>query len=78
MRWKSLSNWAKTLITLGVCMLAMAIPITRQLLLWILPLGSGIDDLIFFVLLFSFIIVSLIRLADVDTLIENMKNWFSK
>ena len=56
----------------------MAVPITRHLLLWILPLGSGIDDLIFFVLLFAFIIVALIRLADVDALIANMKNWFSK
>ena len=78
MRGKNLSNWAKTLILLGMCVLAMAIPITRHLLLWILPLGSGIDDLIFFVLLFAFIIVALIRLADVDTLIANMKNWFSK
>ena len=63
---------------MGVCVLAMAIPITRHLLLWILPLGSGIDDLIFFVLLFALITVALIRLADVDTLIANMKNWFSK
>lgn len=78
MRWKNLTNWAKTLIILGLCMLAMAIPITRHILLWVLPLGSGIDDLVFFVLLFAFITVALIRLADVDTLIENIKNWFSK
>lgn len=78
MRWKKLSNWAKTMIALFACILAMAIPITRHVILWILPLGSGMDDLVFFALLFLFVIVALIRLADVETVMNKLKNWISK
>lgn len=78
MRWKNLSNWAKTMTVLLGCILAMAIPITRQLILWVLPLGSGMDDLVFFVLLFLFAVVAMIRLADVETVMTKLKKWLSK
>lgn len=78
MRWKRLSNWAKTMIVLGLMVLAMAIPITRKILFLILPLGSGIDDLIFFILLFVFGIVVLIKLSDVESVLNKLRKWFSK
>lgn len=78
MRWKNLSNWAKTMIITFCAILVMAIPITRHVILWILPLGSGMDDLVFFVLLFLFAVIALIRLADVETVMNKLKNWLSK
>lgn len=78
MRWKSLSNWAKTMTVLLGCILAMAIPIARQLILWVLPLGSGMDDLVFFALLFLFAVVAMIRLVDVETVMTKLKKWLSK
>lgn len=73
-----LSNWAKTMIVLAVLLLLMLFPPTRAILLFILPLGSGIDDLIFFILLFVFIVVALIKLANVDAVVTKLRNWFSK
>lgn len=78
MRWKRLSNWAKAMVVLGLLVIAMAIPITRKVLLLILPLGSGIDDLIFFVLLGLFGTVALIKLADVEAVLNKLRRWFSK
>lgn len=78
MRWKRLSNWAKAMIVLGLMVLAMAIPITRKILLLILPLGSGIDDLIFFVLLFLFGTVALIKLSDVEAVLDKLRRWFAR
>lgn len=78
MRWKRLSNWAKAMIVLGLMVLAMAIPITRKILLLILPLGSGIDDLIFFVLLFLFGTVALFKLSDVEAVLDKLRRWFAK
>lgn len=75
---KGLSNWAKTMIVLGLLLLLMLFPPTRAVLLFVLPLGSGIDDLIFFILLFVFGAVALIKLADVDTVVAKLRNWFSK
>ena len=72
------SNWAKTLITLCVLMLIMANPFTRQLVLLILPLGSGVDDLIFLILLFAAVTVFPIRAAQLDKVKKWLINWFSK
>lgn len=73
-----LSNWAKTMIVLAVLLLLMIFPPTRAILVFILPLGSGIDDLIFFILLFLFGVVAMIKLANVDAVIAKLRNWFSK
>lgn len=78
MRWKRLSNWAKAMVVLGLLVIAMAIPITRRVLLLILPLGSGIDDLVFFVLLGLLATVALIKLADVEAVLNKLRRWFSK
>lgn len=73
-----LSNWAKTMIVLAILLLLMLFPPMRAILLFILPLGSGIDDLIFFILLFLFGTVAMIKLANVDAVIAKLRNWFSK
>lgn len=78
MSWKNMSNWAKTMIVLAALLLLMLFPPTRAVLLFILPLGSGIDDLIFFILLFAFTTVALLKLANVDAVVAKLRNWFSK
>jgi hypothetical protein len=75
---RPLSNWAKTMIVLCVLLFLMINPITRQVIVLILPLGSGIDDLIFFILLFVTVTVFLIRGAQLDKVKEWLINWFSK
>lgn len=49
-RWNNLGN-GKKITTLALVLLAVALlfwmPPTRMAILWLLPLGSGIDDLIF-------------------------------
>ena len=49
--WRGLSNKGKT-FAIGMACVVIGIlfylPFTRSLILWILPLGSGIDDLCFF------------------------------
>lgn len=75
---KKISNWAKTMIVLGVLLLLMLFPPTRSILFLILPLGSGIDDLIFFVLLFVFGIVALLKLYDFKAVLTKIGHWLSK
>lgn len=75
---KRLSNWAKTMIVLGIALLLMIIPFTRSIITFILPLGSGMDDLLFFILLFVTLMVFLIRGARLDKVKEWLINWFSK
>lgn len=75
---RPLSNWAKTMIVLCLLLILMLNPFIRQLIIFILPLGSGIDDLIFFILLYVTIIVFLIRGARLDKIKEWLINWFSK
>lgn len=75
---RPLSNWAKTMIVLCVLLFLMLNPLTRQVIILILPLGSGIDDLIFFVLLFVTVTVFLIRGARLDKVKDWLINWFSK
>lgn len=77
-KWSRLSNWAKTMLVLLLSLLLMVFPPTRTVLIYILPLGSGIDDLIFFILLFVLGVVSLIKLANVDDGVAKIRNWFSK
>lgn len=49
-RWHNFSN-GKKITTVALVLLAVALlywmPPTRMAILWLLPLGSGIDDLIF-------------------------------
>lgn len=51
-----MKNATKVLIVLAACVLLMWIPVTRSIILFLLPLGSGVDDLIFFALLGALIV----------------------
>lgn len=73
-----LSNWAKTMIVLAILLLLMLFQPTRAILFLILPLGSGIDDLIFFILLFVFGIVALLKLVNLKELLMRFGHWLSK
>lgn len=73
-----MKNWQKVLVVLGVLIFVMANPLTRQLVLWILPLGSGIDDLVFFVLLLMAAAVILIRVFPVKDKSKRFVQWFFK
>lgn len=73
-----LSNWTKVLIVLCVLALLLANPVTRQVILLILPLGSGIDDLIFFVVLAAIGFVLLMRVLPVQDKVQKIAKWFSK
>lgn len=48
-----MSKWTKMGLVAGLVALALWIPFTRAAILFILPLGGGIDDLIFFAAAFA-------------------------
>lgn len=62
---------------LAALLFLMIFPPTRSLVVFLLPLGSGIDDLIFFILLFATIMFVLFRLADINVL-KKIVRWFHK
>ena len=53
-------------------------PLSRSAILWILPLGSGVDDLIFLVLLFIAFVLLLIRVMPVKNKIKKLAEWLMK
>lgn len=75
---RPLSNWAKTMIVLCLLLVLMINPLARQMIFLILPLGSGVDDLIFIILLFVTLTVFLIRGAQLDKVKNWLVEWFSK
>lgn len=75
---RKVSNWAKVLIVLCVLALLLANPLTRQMILLILPLGSGIDDLIFFVVLAAIGAVLLVRVIPIRDKAQKIAKWLSK
>lgn len=62
---------------LAALLFLMIFPPTHSLVVFLLPLGSGIDDLIFFILLFVTIMVVLFRLTDINVL-KKIVRWFHK
>lgn len=72
-----ISNWCKAVIVLAALLFLMIFPPTHSLVVFLLPLGSGIDDLIFFILLFVTIMVVLFRLTDINVL-KKIVRWFHK
>ena len=59
------NKWLNRLILVVVVAFLFWNPITRQIILFVLPFGSGIDDLIFIVLLVLAIVVYLIYKLEV-------------
>lgn len=72
------SNWKKIVLTLCILILLMLFPITRRLIFLILPLGSGIDDLIFFILLFLLAVMLLLRTVPVKDKLAKLAKWLTK
>lgn len=50
-------NWFKVGIGLGIATLLMLFPLTRRIIILILPLGRGIDDLIFMIVFVGAVLV---------------------
>lgn len=75
---RPLSNWAKTMTMLCLLLVLMINPMTRQMIFLLLPLGSGVDDLIFIILLFVTVTVFLIRGAQLNKVKKWLIEWFSK
>ncbi len=75
---RRLSNWAKAMIVLCVLLVLMINPLTRKVIFLILPLGSGIDDLVFLVVLFAAVVVALMRFLPVRNPIRKIAEWFMK
>lgn len=72
-----INNWTKVVIILLSLILLMLIPFTRAVLLFILPLGSGIDDLIFFILLFLLAIILLMKIL-MPGFLQKIVKWFKE
>ena len=54
-------NWKNILIGFGIAVALLLHPLSRRIILFILPLGRGIDDLIFWIVAFVFIILLIAR-----------------
>lgn len=71
-------NWR----TLMACVLGliclMSIPFTRAVIVWMLPLGSGMDDLVFFALVLAAAVLLLIRAAPMKDKLKAFAHWISK
>lgn len=72
-----INNWTKVVIILLSLILLMLIPFTRAALLFILPLGSGIDDLIFFILLFLLAVILLMKIL-MPGFLQKIVKWFKE
>ena len=77
-RMSGISNWAKTMIVLVVVMFLLINPVTRGIIMVILPLGSGVDDLIFLVVFFVAMVLLLIRILQVENPVQKIAKWFLK
>ncbi|MDI7277366.1 MAG: hypothetical protein QME94_15420 [Anaerolineae bacterium] len=54
-------HWWKAVLGLAVLAFLFRNPVARTIVLWILPLGSGIDDLIVIVALIAMLVLAFVR-----------------
>lgn len=73
-----MSNWSKVMLVILTLIVLFFIPITRSIILFILPLGSGVDDLLFFVLLFVAAILLLMKILPDPDWLRKFALWFTK
>lgn len=73
-----MTNWAKLFALMAAVLILLWIPFTRQLIVLILPLGSGIDDLVFFAVLAIVGALLLIRLIPVRDKASKLAKWLFK
>ena len=71
-------NWSYLIFTTIALILLIRVPLTRSIIFWILPLGSGIDDLIFFILLFFAVVLLLVRIVPVKNIFHKVAHWLMK
>ena len=74
-KWR---NWSRVMICICVLMALLLFPFTRPIVLWLLPLGSGVDDLVFFVLVCLAVFLLLLRAAPVKDKLGAFCRWISK
>lgn len=75
MQWR---NWSRVMGCICALMALLLLPFTRPVILWLLPLGSGVDDLVFFVLVFLAAVMLMIRAAPVKDKFKAFARWLSK
>lgn len=75
MSWR---NWKAAMLSTVILILLFWFPFSRRVLLFLLPLGSGIDDLVFFVLLIAAAVLIMIRAAPVRNKLHALAKWFTK
>lgn len=75
MSWR---NWKAAMLSTVILILLFWIPFTRKIFLFLLPLGSGIDDLVFFVLLIIACVLLMMRAAPVQNKLHALAKWFTK
>ena len=71
-------NWLKVVIGLLVIALLMLQPLTRSIILFILPLGSGIDDLIVIAALSIAFIIFVIQWFRDPEFARKIFDWFNQ
>ena len=75
MSWR---NWKAAMLSTVILILLFWFPFSRRVILFLLPLGSGIDDLVFFVLLIAAAVLIMIRAAPVRNKLHALAKWFTK
>lgn len=66
------------MLILFLLLLLMLNPLVRQIIMFILPLGRGIDDLIFLVVFCAAVVVALARVLTVREPLKKIAEWFLK
>lgn len=72
------TNWKKITIALCIAVLLMLFPLTRHFILLLLPLGSGVDDFVFFALLAAVGTMLILRIIPVKDKLKKIAYWFMK
>lgn len=56
-----MTNLTKVMLVIGVGVILLWHPVTRRIILLILPLGRGVDDLLFWLLLAAFCMLAFVK-----------------
>lgn len=75
---KEWRNWSRVMGCIFALMALLLLPFTRPIILWLLPLGSGVDDLVFFVLVFLAAVMLIIRTLPIKDKLKAFAHWISK
>ncbi len=56
-----MTKWKKFFLVLIIILLSLWFPVTRYIIFWLLPVGSGIDDLVFIIVLVATLFVAFVK-----------------